>query len=208
MIAGAGLILFGVVGAVRTALPGLLPPLTFTLIGNVAFAASMLLFGVGLSRESSVVARRPLGAGALVVLGLWPLVTLFLVPFPGTIPTPGDPVLLVYGVALLGVTVIAAVVAVVSIVRAGVVPSPWRRVPAWALLAVVGVELLVQGLMVAAGPERVQALAGLIIVLQAAAGVTATVGLGALALFLAARDPEVTDARGRATGVAPALQRH
>lgn len=195
--AGAGLILFGVVGVVRTALPGLLPPLTFTLVGNGALAVSMVLFGVGLSRESSVVARGPIGVGALVVLGLWPLVTPFLVPFTGTIPTPGDPLLLVYGIALLAVPLIAAVVAVLSIARARVVPSPWRWAPLWALLALVGVELLVQGLMFAASPERVQSLAGLVVMLQAAVGFTATVGLGALAIFLAARASEQPGARAR-----------
>ena len=195
--AGAGLILFGVVGAVRTALPGLLPPLTFTVIGNGVLAVSMVLFGVGLSRESSVVARGTVGIGALLMLGLWPLVTPFLVPFPGTSPTPGDPLLLVYGIALLAVPLIAAVVAVLSIARARVVPSPWRWAPLWALLALVGVELLVQGLMFAVGAERVQAMAGLIIVLQSAVGFTATVGLGALAIFLAARASEQPGARVR-----------
>lgn len=36
-------------------------------------AAAVLLFAIGLSREASVVARRPLGVTALAFVALWPL---------------------------------------------------------------------------------------------------------------------------------------
>src|SRR3546814_7432365 len=40
---------------------------------DVVYAAAVILLAIGLTREGSVVARRPLGLSALVAVALWPL---------------------------------------------------------------------------------------------------------------------------------------
>lgn len=194
MISGIGLIICGAAAAVRGAFPGLFPSFTLTLVGVGAFAVSLILIGVGLSRDSSVVGRRPLGVVAMLVLAVWPVFSLFLVPLPAAAPPPGDPLLLVYGITSLLVPLAASAVAALEIARARVVPSPWRWAPSWALAAVVAVNVLAQGLMLVAGPERVQHFAGLIIALETMAFSAAVVGLGVLAIVLATRGAEPSHA--------------
>lgn len=58
-IGGAGLVLCAVIGMLRYSLLNIGPIADYAL--DVVFAAAVLLFAIGLSREASVVARQPLG---------------------------------------------------------------------------------------------------------------------------------------------------
>lgn len=118
--------------------------------GLVLQAAAFAVFALGLARPGSVTARRPVGTAALCALGLWIVagpVTRLLLP---ALPTDAGPDAIEQYVLMLQVVAIAtdvvglvlAVIAVVQIVRAHVVPSPWRWLPVAALVAVVVARML------------------------------------------------------------------
>ncbi|MCR2828498.1 hypothetical protein NQ160_23655, partial [Microbacterium sp. zg.Y909] len=71
-IGGVALVLCGVIGMLQYSLPYAGSFLTIT--REAVFAAAILLFAIGRSKEASVVARRPLGVAALAVVALWPIV--------------------------------------------------------------------------------------------------------------------------------------
>lgn len=111
----------------------------------VAFA----VFAIGLGRQGSVTARRPVGTIALVALGVWALVgpvsRVLMTP-----PTDAEPDALgQYATTVQVVTttidvagLALGVIAAVQIVRARVVPSPWRWLPPAALVVVVAARVL------------------------------------------------------------------
>ncbi|MDC5237986.1 hypothetical protein NRA21_17920, partial [Acinetobacter baumannii] len=100
--------------------PGAMPiGVTRTLVG-VLYAAAVLVFAIGLTRESSVVARRPLGLVALAILAGWPFVDWFLtdvvMPYDRAPEAAGA-----LGYIDLIVRIGAGLVAAVQIIRVGVV---------------------------------------------------------------------------------------
>jgi hypothetical protein len=194
-IGGIGLVLSAVLGMLRNVTPG-----TGSVVGvliDIVFAASVLVFAFGLSRESSVVARRPLGVTALVVVALWPLITRIAAPFlpimsaetfnAGQGPYREVEAVLstVFYLNLL-VSLSAALIAVIQIGRVAVVPAPWRWAPLWALCITVVAGLLPQMLFAVAGPAGSQELAAAAIAIGALGFLARTLGLGVLALVLAA----------------------
>lgn len=108
----------------------------FAIIGEVCMAAALCVVAFG---RDSVVARRPLGVVALVGTGVWPLLERVV---GSAVPALwGDPVQTGVGlgvsvaVALLTVQAMFALVAVVQVWRAGIVPAPLRWAPVAALAA-------------------------------------------------------------------------
>ncbi|GAA5094976.1 hypothetical protein GCM10025760_26670 [Microbacterium yannicii] len=160
-------------------------------VSTAAFSASVLVFALGIGQGGSIVARRPLGVTAALVVALWPFAERALtwaMPFSAGTAEFYQ----VWGYVSLTVRIAAAVVLVVQIARAGVVTGRMRWVPAWALAVVVLPQLLVQVMMVALGadlgrtePDGLYLLIGLGQLASFAAPVT----LGILAIVLAQRRP-------------------
>jgi hypothetical protein len=127
------------------------------IIGVALFSASMLIFAFGIRGSGSVTARRPLGTTALTVLAIWVLLIWVLqstllsrdfMPSDSTISS-----LLALGYVDSIVQFVAALVAVVQIARAGVVPPPWNWAPSWALAAVAAPWVFEQIIAVGAAPS-------------------------------------------------------
>jgi len=128
MIAGGFLIAAAVVGALASS------PLWYVVsawLGAVLYAASFLLFALGLQRSGSVTDRHPVGTTALVLLGLWSI-ALPVVQSAGIGASLGQSVWTVEALARFAL----ALVAVVQIGRARVVPGHWRWAPAFTLAVV------------------------------------------------------------------------
>lgn len=114
-------------------------------LGLTTAAIAFVLFAVGLGRDGSVTARRPLGTAALVGFGVLlvaqPLVQMMLNNLPvGDGPQSAEQYAMMHqtgGIALEIVTLLLALTAVVAILRARVVPSRWRWMPIGGLIAVV-----------------------------------------------------------------------
>ncbi|MDF2556095.1 MAG: hypothetical protein K0R60_1990 [Microbacterium sp.] len=193
MIGGVLLIVSAVAAfAAPNAFAASLPFHTVLYWGSVvAFSTSVLVFAFGVGRGGSIVARRPLGVTAALVLALWPFVERVLtwaMPFDeGTAEFYQG-----WGYVSLTVKIAAAVVLVVQIARAGVVTGRLRWAPAWALAAVVVPQILAQVLVIAMGIDQSRTeVDGLILLfgLGQLAAFAAPVTLGILAIVLAQRRP-------------------
>lgn len=169
---------FAGVGALHTAL-------LFAMYG--AFAVAIGLFALG---RDSVVARRPLGVTALLVLGLWPFATAV---FWSVIPVEAiayDPALIaivsISGYLQMIVPLAAAVVAAVQIARAGVVPRRLRWLPLIAVAVGYGAGILVTLVYVpfegATLSATMQALVGPLSAMASLASFAAVAGIGILAI--------------------------
>ena len=164
-------------------------------VPDLLFAAATVVFAIGLGLPGSVTARRPLGTGVLVGLGVWLLVQ----PMIHGLLAPPDPMGdMVDGearvqlasmvvITLEVVSLVLAILAVVQIGRSGVVPRPWNWAPLWALAVVVVTRLLTMGLLAVPvltdSPEALYA----VISLAGFIGICAVGALGVLAMVLAAR---------------------
>ena len=185
--------ILGGVGLIACGILGVLPPggrvgsAPILLVTDVLFAASVLLFAVGLSRDASVVSRRPLGVAALAIVAIWPLLSSVITRAMGPGVSPDDGAWVAYGYIALFIPTAAGLVAAMQIARSDTVPSPWRWAPAWVL----GIQALAwavsQAVLVTARPENVQSFADPFHMLGTLASLAATLGLGILALILAAR---------------------
>ncbi|KQZ25174.1 hypothetical protein [Microbacterium sp. Root553] len=185
ILAGVGLIACGVVGVLPPG--GRVGSGPILLVTDVLFAASVLLFAVGLSREASVVSRRPLGVAALAIVAIWPLLSSVITRAMGPGVSPDDGAWTTYGYIALFIPTAAGLVAAMQIARSDTVPSPWRWAPAWVL----GMQALVwavsQAVLVTARPENVQSFADPFHMFGTLTSLAATLGLGILTLILAAR---------------------
>lgn len=115
-------------------------------IGTFAFSGALVVFAVGIGR-ASLVARRPLGTTALLVWAAWPLVdSVFaaLVPFE-----TGNALWAAWGYIAQVLPLLAAIVAVVQIGRAGVLHGGIRWAPLWALVGAVAASLVLYAAMAA-----------------------------------------------------------
>ena len=177
---------------IPTALQGVFEP-TVSRVGFwvsvLAFAAAMLLFAFGWRGTGAVAGQQRYGVIALIVVGLWPVARAIV---GAVVPVElwQQPVFSMgFGYADLLLQLAAAILAVVAIWRGGVVPRPWNRAPAWALVALVAVSAIVQIVAVA---TQSQDQVTLILLGQVAGLVTfvVPVGLGILAIVLGLRvDP-------------------
>jgi hypothetical protein len=185
MAGGAGLVACGVLGVLSYSMLGTPGTQVISLVGDAIFATAVLLFAIGLSPDASVVARRPLGVTAMVVVAAWPLVA-FVIASLLALDEPGDGSM-IYGYVALIVPAGAGLVAAVQIARADVVPSPWCWAPAWALAVQAAAWAIPNVVTVAAGPQAIQGLANILAALGMLAFLVGTLGLGILALVLAAQ---------------------
>lgn len=170
------------------------PGYAMQLVIDVSWALGILVFAFGLSRAGSVVARRPLGVSALVVLALVPLVVNLaynLAP-PRVVSADASTGWTAFAVSLSAsvVSIAAGVIAATQIARLGAVPARWRWAPMWALGISVGCAVLIQvawGVLGAAGADqRAMVAAGSIGTIGLLAP---TLGLGVVALIAASTDP-------------------
>ncbi|MFK4808236.1 hypothetical protein ACI3KX_20415 [Microbacterium sp. ZW CA_36] len=193
MLGGVLLIVSAVAAfAAPNAFAASLPFHTVLYWGSIAaFSTSVLVFAFGVGRGGSIVARRPLGVTAALVLALWPFaerVLTWAMPFDEATTEFYQ----VWGYISLTAKVSAAVVLVVQIARAGVVTGRLRWAPAWALAAVVVPQILAQVLAIAMGIDQSRTeVDGLILLfgLGQLASFAAPVTLGILAIVLAQRRP-------------------
>lgn len=157
--------------------------------GTAATSTALVVYAFGLGRAGSVVARRPLGTAALVLLAVWPLVdrgVTLVIPY--TEETAGFS--LAWGWVGIVVHLSAAIVAAVQVARAGVIRGRLRWAPLWALVAVAAPQVFVQVAFVALGPDTVgTAQDGVFLILGVAQllAFAAPVALGILSIVLAQR---------------------
>jgi hypothetical protein len=143
------------------------------------FAVALGLFALG---RPGVTARRPLGTIALLALAVWSVgaMVVWSVAAVPLAQSSGMLTSIVDDVVRLAL----AIVAVVEIARAGVVPRPWHRAPLWALVAVAVPQIVVFGLTVS--PNTAQTGIDLLPV-SIATTLIAPVFLGVLAIVLGVR---------------------
>jgi hypothetical protein len=184
MVGGAALIAAGLLYLLSRELLGLPLGDGMRITGDILHAGALLLLAIGLSKDASVVARRPLGVTALMLLAVWPLLA------PGIqalIGPPADNLEVSTALSYVGILVplAAAIIAVVQIGRAGTVPRGWRWVPLWVLVAQVALGVLGQLVMMAVDPAQLQTIAGVAALLGLLSFVAGTLGLGIALLLLA-----------------------
>ncbi|KRA22119.1 hypothetical protein ASD65_16500 [Microbacterium sp. Root61] len=153
---------------------------------DLLFAAAMVVFAFGLVGGGSVVGRRPLGVTALLVLGLWPLVMRVMWVLIPPIASVSEPLIILSNVSLF-VQLAAAIIAVVQIARAGVVPGVARWLPLIALALVVVPEVIVYGFSYAAAAIGGSQLLTVAFSFAALARFVSVAGLGVSAIILALR---------------------
>ncbi|GAA3937603.1 hypothetical protein [Microbacterium soli] len=171
----------------------LIPGIRYLSLPDVLFAAGAVVFAVGLGRAGSVTARGRLGTTIITALAVWLVLTPALLVLLLSLTSPGASgmsipaavaVSAMVGVSIDVVALVLALIAVVEVGRAGVVPRPWRWAPLWALLVVIPMRVLRSGFVGYGLPP--EALLGLL-------GVSAFIefvviaALGVLAVVLAAR---------------------
>lgn len=156
-------------------------------VTDVVFAASILLFAFGLSPDASVVDRKPLGVTAMFMVALWPLAASVVTRTLNSQASADDSVWSTYGYFSLLVPASAGLVAAAQIARSANIPSPWRWAPLWVLGAYALTWAVSQIMFVTVRPEEIQALAVLLATLSALASLAGTLGLGILAIALAAQ---------------------
>jgi hypothetical protein len=156
---------------------------------TIAFSAALLVYAFGLGRSGSIVARRPLGVGAMVLLAVWPLidrVVTLVVPFTESTTEFH----LTWGWVAIALRLAAAIVVVVEIARAGVLVGRVRWAPLWALVAVAGPQVIAQLYLVATGLDINRTeddLVWLVLGLGQLTAFAAPVVLGILSVVLAQR---------------------
>lgn len=189
---GIGLIACGVIGVLQSSAPGLTGSGAISVVNDVIYAASALLFAIGFSRAASVVARKPLGVSAMVIVALWPLANSLLARLLASgvpVQTAGSGAAwTVYGYLSLLIPAAAGLLAAVQISRAGVVPSPWRHAPLWVLGAYAVTWAIPRIIFVTVRSGEIQAFADMFLMLGSLASLAGTLGLGILAIVLAARE--------------------
>jgi hypothetical protein len=160
------------------------------LLATAVMSAGLLVLALG---RGSVTARRPLGTIALSLLAVWLLVGAALqdlVQANLQLDALSAPLLLfAYGDA--PVQFVLALVAAVTVARAGVVPAAWRWAPAWAVLAITASWLvyLLVGSITVYSPAWTSVLLGVDAVVRTGSVVV----LGVLAILAAHRSSSRTD---------------
>ena len=176
-----------------TVLGLVLSPVGLGIVGDVVFAAAVLVFAFGIRGAGSVTARRPLGTTALTVLAVWTVVGsalmtvlvtggfgLQVVTDNGSATAP----FLVASYVDIGIQFVASLIAVVQIGRAGVVPRPWNWAPAWALAAI-SIPWIIDRMLWVSQPVDVGAWAYILSSLDGLVRIGAGIFLGTLAIVLA-----------------------
>lgn len=185
LLGGIGLISCGIVGIARSSVlgaPG--ADVILALLSDLLWAGAILLLSIGLSREASVVARRPLGLSASAVVAVWPVTATVL----GPLLLPEEPTATgawqTWAYLSVLIPLISGLIAAMQVARARTVPAPWNRAPLWAL----GVQTIVWVVPQAVGASSPRALIEMAAVLPALGllgFLSTTLGLGIVAVTLA-----------------------
>ncbi|MEV4774248.1 hypothetical protein [Microbacterium sp. LWH12-1.2] len=186
-VGGIGLIACGVVGIIRGSVlgaPG--ATTTLTLLADVLWAGAVLILAFGLSREGSVVARKPLGVASSAAVALWPLTDTLVGLFAGPMNPEQAEAWLPWSYLSMVLPLMVGLIAGVQVARTRVVPTPWNWAPLWALGAQTLMWVLPQ-LIGVASPTAFMEMSGVLAALGTLAFLTATLGLGILAIMLSSR---------------------
>ena len=187
LLGGIGLVACSVSGILRGSIPGA-PAVnnTLTLLGDVLWASAILILSIGLSREGSVVARKPLGVTASAVVAVWPLTTT-LVSLGISVQNPGQATPWQFWVYLsMLVSLMFGLIAAVQVARIRVVPAPWNLAPLWAL-GIQTVVWVVPQLINVAAPATFAEMGTVIPALGTLGFLATTLGLGVVAIVLSNR---------------------
>ena len=187
VIGGTALIVCGVLAMLSSSFLGTPAVRAIAITGDVAWAFGVLMFAIGLTREQSLVARKPLGTIALTIVALWPVTSSAIGAVLESQRTTDAAVWSALGYVGILVPVGAGLIATVQIGRIGVAPHPWRWAPLSVLAGQAALWVLVQVAYLVVPGDEVQLLAGPLAALGTLAVLAATLGLGILALVLAAR---------------------
>lgn len=160
------------------------------------WAGAILLLAFGLSREGSVVGRKPLGLAASAAVALWPVTSTLVNLFAGSDNLEQADAWRFWGYLSVVLPLVFGLIVAMQVARAGVVPAPWNWAPLW-VLGVQSVMWILPQLIGAASPTFVMEMAGLVAALGTLAFLTSTLGLGILAVILASRSQ---------TGTVPVFQ--
>jgi len=183
---GGALLLASVVATVAFQV-GFYPVSWLGYIPTILFSAALIILAFGIRGSGSVTAGRPLGTFALASLALWLVLSdVFHATVMSTlVETSPTAVVVALNYIDLVVEVALAVIAVVQIARAGVVPVPLAWVPTWVLGAVTATWLLTQlvGLTVA----NVSLIPMIVFALDGAVRIGGVILLGVLAIVLGDR---------------------
>ena len=157
------------------------------IVDLVLFSGALAVFAIGVGRGGSIVARRPLGMTALLLIAVWPAVErVVLLTMPPTMDNLDA--VQSWGWTSLTVQLTASIVAVVAIARAGVIRGALRWAPLWGLVALVAPQV-VAGLVFAAPGNDAPSLAGVLVGLGQLVGVGVPLALGILAVVRAGTRP-------------------
>lgn len=163
----------------------------FAVVAEIVWAVGVTVFAVGRTRYESVVARKPLGLVAMLILAWWQIITRIGLETM----TPDEPFATaesipafytVIGYLSLVVPLAAGIIAAIQIARARIVPSPWRWAPLWVLSLSTAAGVVTQGMYVAMTLPQ-QEMADVAALLGALTTLARTIGLGVLALVLSER---------------------
>lgn len=176
------------VGVLRPSLLGAPGTAVVGVIGDLLYAAGVLVFAIGASRSASVVGRTPSGIASLAVVAVWPLCAQIGWAFLAGAESAGSAPAVAFGSLSLLVPTGAAIIAVAQIIRARVVPRPWHWAPAIALAAHVLAWTVPQLLFSRLDPFAIQQSAGALNAIAMLAFLVGTLGLGIVALVAAARE--------------------
>jgi len=182
LVSGVLLLVGPFLAPILHTMPVPVPWLGFVLAA--VYPAALIVYAYGLP-GGSVTARRPLGTAALTVLAAWILATSIAWP-PILGPDPDEGLIAVFVVVDPVVRVAAALIAVVQIGRARVVPPPWNWAPSWALAAIVVTGVGGQAVAMTS-PANGLDLTMTLFTVDSLVRAAASVLLGVLSIVLAAR---------------------
>lgn len=132
MVGGALLLLSAIVGlAARGPLVSISPARDWL------FAAAGIVFAIGLGRAGSVTGRRLVGTVSTILLVVAPLSQSFwftLLPADDGDPNAAEDAWVLLATTYYGIIAALAVVSVVAIGLARILPSPWRWAPLWVVI--------------------------------------------------------------------------
>lgn len=184
LLGGIGLITSGVIGALGIEWRDITASPFLGALSQLVYAASVLFLAVGLSRDSSIVGRGRLGIVALAVHAVWPLWDVVLGVNGSAWQTPRPEFSTLAYLSIL-IPAAAAILAVTQIARAGTVPARWGWVPGWVFLGQAVLWAIPQILFVAVGSDNVQRMGDLVSSVALLSFFAGTIGLGAVAVYLA-----------------------
>jgi len=156
-------------------------------IPTILFSAALMILAFGIRGSGSVTAGRPLGTFALAALAAWLILSDVLVSALNASIAADSSAAVVVTIIYVALVVkfALAVIAVVQIARAGVVPAPLEWTPTWVLAAVTASWLLTQlAGLVLVNVSQVQMT---VFALDGAVRIAGVILLGVLAIVLGDR---------------------